>query len=148
MKNLIDQISKDLVLAQKSRDSVAVSALRLILSDIKNAEIAKGDKLTDEEVVAQIQKDAKKHKESIDAFEKGGRADLVEKEKGQLKVLGKYLPSQLSHDQISKIVDEVIAQTGALSSSDLGRVMAQVMGKVGGQSDGSVVSEIVKDKLS
>lgn len=147
MASLIATINQDLVKSQKDKDEITVSALRLLLSEIHNAEIAKGGELTDEETVKVALKKAKQHKESIDAYEKGKRADLVEREKAELEVISKYLPKQLTDSEIAKIVDEVIGQSGAVSTGDFGKVIGQVMAKVGGQAEGSRVSEIVKAKL-
>src|SRR3990167_1195245 len=147
MSNLLNKLNQDLVEAQKAQDELRVSTLRFLLSAVKNAQIAKGKELTDDEVTVQIQKDAKKHKESIDAFEKANRKELAQKETKELAVLNAYLPKQMNEDEIKKIVEEVISQTGASSMSDLGRVMGQVMAKVGGQADGAMVSQIVREKL-
>ncbi len=147
MSGLIDKINQDLVAAQKARDETVVSTLRFLLANIKNAQIAKGEELSEPEIIEQIQKDVKRHRESIEAFEGGNRSDLVEKEKMQLEVLGKYLPAQLSRGEIAKIVDEVILQVGAKGSADMGGVMGQVMARVRTQADGAAVSQIVKEKL-
>ena len=147
MSNLLNKLNQDLVEAQKAQDELRVSTLRFLLSAVKNAQIAKGKELTDDEVTVQIQKDAKKHKESIDAFEKANRKELAQKETKELAVLNAYLPKQMNKDEIKKIVEEVISQTGASSMSDLGGVMGQVMAKVGGQADGAMVSQIVREKL-
>lgn len=145
--SVLELINTDLVEAQKKRDEVVVSTLRMLLAAVKNAQIAKGNELTDEEVLGQIAKSAKQHRESIDAYEKGGRDDLVDKEKAELSVLEKFLPEQISEEEISRIVDEVINSTGAKGAGDIGRVMGQVMAKVKGQADGNVVSAVVKSKL-
>ncbi len=147
MSGVYDQISNDLIAAQKARDEVKVSTLRMLSAAFKNAEIAKGGDLTDEEVVEQIAKSAKQHKESIDAYGRGGRNDLVEKEKAELAVLSKYLPEQMSEENLAQIVDEVIATLGASGPGDTGRVTGTVMAKVKGQADGNAVSAIVKSRL-
>lgn len=146
MNDLIDKISQDLVSAQKGRDEVAVSTLRMVLADIKNAQIAKGGELVETETVEVIQKSAKRHRESIEAYKKAQRMELVEKEAAELSILEKYLPTPLSEDEIGKIVDEVISAGG--NEGHVGRIMGQVMGKLKGQADGSLVSEIVKKKLN
>lgn len=145
---LIERIKTDLNKFLKDKDEVATSALRLLLSNIHNAQIAKGGVLTDDEVTFEITKDAKRHRESIEAFQKAKRADLVEKESNELAVLEKYLPNQLSVDEIKKIVDYEIKTLGATEIKDMGRVMAHVMAKVKGQADGALVSSIVKAKLA
>ena len=148
MGNILDKINQDLVNAQKSKDTVTVSTLRLLLADVKNAQIEKGSELTDEEIINQIQRNTKNRKESIDAYNQANRSDLVKKETQELGVLQKYLPKQLSQDEIGKIVDEIISESGASSAGDVGKVMGQVMAKVSNRADGSMVSEIVKNKLS
>ncbi len=148
MAKLLEKISQDLVDAQKSRDEVTVSTLRLLIADVKNAQIAKGGELSDDEVLDQIQKSAKKRRESIDAYQKAQRDDLVSKEKAEFEVLAKYLPQQMSEEEIAKIVDEVVGKVGASTASDMGRVMGEVMAKVKGKADGNIVSQIVKSKLS
>ena len=148
MASLIEAINQDLVKFQKAKDEIAVSSLRLLISDVKNAQIAKGGELSDAEIVEVIAKKAKRHKESIEAYGKAGRQDLVGKEQAELAVISKYLPKQLTDVEIEKIVDEVLSQTEAANLGDLGKVMGQVMAKVGGQADGGRVSEIVKGKLA
>jgi len=148
MSALLSKIYKDLNVALKQKDTVRVSTLRFLISHLENARIAKGQDLTDAEVVAEIAKDAKRHKESIDAFKKAGRSELVDAETAQLAVLGGYLPKQLSDEEITKIVDEVIAELSVSSMADIGKVIGAVMGRVKGQADGAVVAEIVKEKLS
>lgn len=147
MSDLINKINQDLIGVQKSRDEISTSTLRLLLSDIKNSQIAKGGELTDDEIVAEVVKNAKKRKESIDAFKTAGRGELVEKESAELKVLEKYLPEQLTEEEIEKIVDSVISESGAVETGDFSGVMGQVMAKVKGKADGRFVSETVKKKL-
>jgi len=148
MENILDKISQELVDAQKSRDSVTVSTLRLLLADVKNAQIAKGGELTEEEVINQIKKGAKKRKESIEAYNKAKRSDLAASETQELSVLQKYLPQQMEEGEISEIIKEVISESGASGPRDIGKVIGQVMAKVSGRAEGSIVSEIVKEKLS
>ena len=144
----VDNLSADLNTAIKSKDEVAVSVLRILISNIKNARIAKGSDLTEDEVLGEISKDAKRHKESIEAFKKAAREELADKEAKELEVLEKYLPEQLGRDEVEKVVDEAIAKNNAASISDMGKVMGSVMGELKGQADGNLVSEIVKEKLS
>ena len=148
MASLVGEIKKDLDIALKEGDGVVVSTLRFLLSSIQNAQIEKRGDLDDEQVVEIIRKDAKKHKESIGAFEKGERGDLAQKETKELEVLEKYLPAQMLAADIEKIVDEVIAAESATSIADMGKVMGQVMAKVGSRADGNVVSRMVKGKLA
>lgn len=146
--SVLDQIRLDLNEALKARDEVKISTLRFVISKTDNARIAKGTELTDEEINLEINKDAKRHKESIDAFEKAGRGELVSKEKAELDILLKYLPEQMGDAEIGKLVDSAVQEVGARSLADLGKVMSVVMGRAKGQADGTRVSAIVKEKLS
>ncbi|WP_022846944.1 MULTISPECIES: GatB/YqeY domain-containing protein [unclassified Desulfurobacterium] len=145
---LKERLIKDMKEAMKARDKVKLSTIRMINSLIKNAEIDKRGELTDEEIVSLLQKYAKQRRESIELYEKGGRQDLVEKEKAELAIVESYLPEQMSEDEIRRIVEEAIAGTGASSPKDLGKVMKVVMPKVKGKADGSVVNRIARELLS
>lgn len=145
---LLAKIQGDLDSGLKARNETVVSTLRLLLSELHNAKIAKGSDLTEEETTNLIIRETKKRRESIEAFEKGNRADLVEKEKAELVVLQGYLPKQLSEKEIAEIVDSVINQLGARSGANIGKVIGQVMAKVKGQADGNLVSNIVRGRLS
>lgn len=147
MAVLLEQINQDLTEAQKQKDALKVSALRFLIAGIHNAKIAKGDELTDDEVLVEIGKEAKRHKESIDAFEKGNRADLVQKEKAELEILQKYLPQPLTDTEVEKMVDEAIAAVSASTPADFGRVMSTVLSSARARADGAKVAEIVKRKL-
>ena len=144
---LLDKITQDLNTYLKNNNPIAVSALRLLLSSIHNAEIAKGRKLTDEDISAEVAKDVKRHKESITAFEKGQRMQLAQKEKAELLVLQNYLPKPMEEAEIEQIIDEVITRTKPESLADMGKVMSEVMAKVAGKADGSKVAEMVKSKI-
>ena len=148
MADLLDRLNHDLSEAVKNRDDVSVSTLRFLLSGIHNQKIAKGSDLTDEEITAEIAKNAKRHKESIEAFSAGGRDDLVEKETAELEVLTKYLPQMLSDREMEKMVDEAISAVGAGTISDMGRVVGAVMSSAGARADGAKVAEIVRSKLA
>jgi len=142
-------IATELKEAMKAGDKVKVSVLRLLTSEIKNKKIEDRVQELDETVVAgQIQKMVKRYKESIEKFAEGGRQDLVEKETAELSVLEQYLPEQLSEEALGGIVDKAIERTGASSIRDMGKVMGQVLGEVAGRADGSLVSKLVKSKLS
>jgi len=147
MSILNDKIHKELTDALKQKDEVRVSTLRFLISHLENARIAKGADLGDGEILDEIAKDAKRHRESIDAFKKAERSELVSAETAQLKVLEGYLPKQLSGEEIGKIVDEVISELSPSSIADTGKVIGAVMSRVKGQADGALVSAIVKEKL-
>ena len=148
----MDKLQEDLKEAQLARDEVKVSTLRLLLSEIKNAEIAKGGPsaggLSDEDVVSVIQKEVKKRKEAAAGFRSGGREDSALKEESELKILEGYLPAQMSNEELTKVVEDTITEVGVSSIQDMGKVIGAVMGKVKGQADGGVVSKIVKQRLS
>jgi len=148
MAKLFDQISQDLNTALKQRDAARVSTLRYLISHLNNARIAKGGDLNDDNVTLEIVKDAKRHKESIEAFDKAKRQDLVNQESSQLAILEEYLPAQLNDNEIAKIVDETIALLGQVGLGDMAKVMGQVMAKVKDQADGAKVAEIVRNRLT
>ena len=112
------------------------------------ADLEKEGQLTEEEATEVVSSEAKKRKESISEFEKGGRRDLAEKEKKELAILGKYLPEQMSEEELKKLVREAIERVGASDQKDMGKVMAELMPKVKGKAEGSLVSKTVKDFLS
>lgn len=145
---LLDQIQTDLKNAQLNRDEVKVSTLRLLLSEIKNAEIQKGQSLSDEDLTSVIQREVKKRKEAAAGFRSGDREDSALKEEGEAKILEGYLPAQLSTEELTKIVTDTINEVGATSMADMGKVIGAVMGKVKGQADGGTISGLVKEKLS
>ena len=147
--SLKDQIDSDIKTAMKARDTLAVSALRMVTSAIKNKMIeVRPNELTDDDVIGVLKKSSKQRKDSIEQFQKAGRDDLVEQEQKELAVLEKYLPEQMSEAQITEIVTAVIAETGASSMKDMGKVMGAVTGKTQGSADNKLVSQIVKAQLS
>ena len=143
-----DQIQEDLKQAQLGRDEVKVSTLRLLLSEIKNAEIAKGEELSDTDVVVTIQKEVKKRKEAAEGFRRGHREEQAVAEEAELKILEAYLPTQLSNEELTEVVDQAITEIGATQISDMGKVIGLVMSKAEGKVDGGRVSSLVKEKLS
>jgi len=163
---LKEKIQEDLKKSQKERDELKVSVLRLLLSSILNKEKEKrykiyqmntnivekelNDKsnLSDEEILEVVSSEIKKRREAALEFEKGKRQDLAEKEKKEMEILKSYLPEQMSEEEIRKLVKDIISKVGAKEQKDIGKVMAQLMPKVKGKADGSLVSGIVKELLS
>jgi uncharacterized protein len=143
MRKKIDQDFKE---ALKQKNEIMVSALRNLKAEIKNVEIAKGKELSDEEILDVVAKKVKQHKDSIESFKSGGRADLVETEQKQMEVLSAYMPAQMTEDEVDNVVKEVITSTNA-TSKDFGKVMKEVMSRCKGKTDGSVVSKLVKKAL-
>lgn len=141
------QITGDLTTAMKARDQLRTSTLRLLVAALTNARIAKGQELSDEEVLAVCDKQAKQRRESIESFVHGKREDLAEKERLELAILAGYLPAQLSDAEIGALVDAVIAASGASSAADMGKVMGVLAGKVRGKADLGRVSQMVKERL-
>lgn len=145
---LNEQIMNDLKTAMKSHDKVALDTIRMIKSALANKKIELGHDLTEEEEVAVLSTEMKQRKDSLAEFEKGGRADLVEKVQAEMKIVEKYLPAQMSEDEVSALIDAVIAETGASSKADFGNVMKTLMPKVKGKADGGLVNKLVNQKLS
>ena len=148
MGKITDQISQDLVEAMKAKDELKTSTLRLLVSSFKNKQIEVGHELSDSEAQDVAAKAAKQRRESIEAYKKGGREDLVSREEAELEVINVYLPEQMSEVEIVKIVEQVITEVGAAGAGDLGRVMSEVMKRLQGKADGAVVSGIVREKLA
>jgi len=134
--------------AMKSNDKLRLSAIRMMRSAVKNKEIEVRRTLSDEDVIRVIQGMVRKGEESLEQFEKGGRADLVEKEKKEIEILKSFLPQALGQEEILKIIDECIQETQASSLKDLGKVMKSIMPKLGGKADGKLINQLVKEKLS
>lgn len=145
--SLRERLSEDLKSAMKTGDTLKVSVIRLAISEFRNTEIAKGHAITDEESLEVLTREGKKRRESIEQFEKAGRADLVEKESAELRILADYLPQQMSEAEVTGIVQEVISELQATSKADKGNVMSALMPKVRGRADGKLISQIVDRML-
>jgi len=146
-ESIKDKITEDMKKALVAGDKVKLSVTRLLKSEIRYKEIEKGSQVSDEEVISVLSSSIKRHKDSIEQFEKGGREDLAASEKAELEIIWQYMPKQLEKEELSQIVDSAIEETGVLSPSDLGRVMKIVMSKVKGRADGTKVREMVSSKL-
>jgi len=146
--SLQERIKSDLHQAQKQGDKARVSALRLIISGIQYAEIAKGAALDDADVIGVFNKEVKQRRESIEEFTKGNRSDLVEKEKTELAILLEYLPKQMSRQEITELIRKIVAEVGAKGPGDKGKVMSKLMPQVKGRADGREVGSIVDELLA
>ena len=147
---LKQKLREELKRSMLARDELKTSVLRMVLSAINYYEIEKGGagyEANEEDVMSVVQKEAKQRRDSIEEFTKAGRQELADKEQKELEILQKYLPEQLSEEEIKKLVDEAISQTGASNISDMGKVMGALMPKIKGKADGSLVSKIVKESL-
>lgn len=148
---ILDKINEDYKNAVRERDEVKRETLNMLKSAIKYREIelrSNNKELNEEEIISVIQKEIKKRKEAIELYEKGGREDLASKERREVEILESYLPKQLTEDEIKEMCKEVIERVGASSPSDIGKVMKEIMPKVKGRADGSVVKRIVEEMLS
>ncbi|MEW6407364.1 MAG: GatB/YqeY domain-containing protein [Patescibacteria group bacterium] len=150
MSNLFKKIQDDLKTALKEKNAEKISTLRMLISDIKNEEIAKKKKgkLEDAEIQAVVSRAVRRHKDSIESYRAGSREDLAKKEEGELQILQNYLPKQISQEELEKIINEAISNLGASSPLDFGKVMGAVMKQVKGKADGKLVGEMVKAKLN
>jgi len=144
--SLQERLIDDMKAALKAGDALRLSVIRLLRSELQNMEIAKGAPLTDDEIIQGVVREAKRRREAIEQFQKAGRADLVEKETAELKVLSQYLPEQLDEAEIVGIAQEVISELQATSKADKGKVMGALMQRVRGRADGRLVNQIV-DRL-
>ena len=145
---LQQRLKEDLKQALRNGDKVRVSALRLALSSIHNTEIARGAPLGDDDVLGVMAKQVKQHRESIDAFSKGNRHDLVDKEKKELAILQEYLPQLMSREEIAAVARQVIEEVGARGPSDKGKVMSKLMAQVKGKAEGRDVNAVVSELLT
>lgn len=145
--SLKEQILEDIKHYMKEKDTVALNAVRMLKSDIKNAEIAAIKELDDEGVIKVVMSSIKKRRDSIEMYEKNGRQELADKELAEIKTLEKYLPAQLSDDEIKNVVKDVINSLDDSAKKNFGVVMKAVMAKVNGQAEGKKVSEIIKGMI-
>ena len=144
---VLEKLTQNLKDAMKAGDAGKVGVLRMLTSALKNRAIEKGKDavLTDEEIMQVLAREAKKRKESVEAFEKGGRPDLAETEKKELAILEAYLPKQMSRAEVVLVVEKVLA--GLADKNNQGLVMKAVMAELKGKADGKMINEVVKEKL-
>ena len=146
--SLIAEIEQDLSEAMRQRAGDRRDALRLILNALRSAEKELQRPLSEDEELQVLQRERKKRVEAAEAFRSGGREEQAATEERELAILQEFMPEPLSEDEIEEIVDDAIAEVGATSMADLGRVMADVMPQIAGRADGSSVSQIVREKLA
>jgi uncharacterized protein len=146
--SLITTIEDEIKEAMRARDAERRDALRLIVNALKGSEKELQRPLSDDEELQVLQRERKKRVEAADAFRAGGREEQAATEERELSILEEFMPEPLSEDEIEEIIDDAIAEVGATSMADLGRVMADVMPQVAGRADGSTVSQIVREKLA
>lgn len=146
--SLITEIKEEIEDAMRDGDTARRDTLRLILSSLQGAEKELQRPLSEEEELQVLQRERKKRVEAAEAFRNAGREEQADKEEDELDVLEEFMPEPLSEDELEEIVDDVIAEVGATSMRDIGRVMADVMPQVAGRADGSAVSQLVREKLA
>jgi uncharacterized protein len=148
---LQERLDSDLKEAMRAKDATTLGVLRMLKSALKYTAIEKSGaqaELSDAEAAQVIRKQAKQRQDSIESFEKGGRAELAAKEKKELSILNAYLPQAMSADELSKVVRETIAEIGATSKAQMGAVMKALQAKVAGRADGKTLSQEVARQLS
>jgi len=146
--SLVTRIEQELKEARLARDEPRRDALSLLLSALRSAEKELQRPLSDDEALQVLQRERKRRVEAAEAFRAGGREEQAAGEEYELEVLEAFMPEPLSEDDLEEIIDDVIAEVGATSLRDLGRVMADVMKQVSGRADGSTVSQLVREKLA
>ncbi len=144
---MLERVQNDLKEGMKARDGLRVSVLRLLLSELKNEKIKLGRDLEDEEALALVKSAVKRRGEAAREYEKGGRPELAEKERGERKILEVYLPAQLDRQEIERLVEEAVKELDASSPKDLGRIMSAVMKEHRAEVDGALVREVAAKKL-
>lgn len=144
-----DQLTEDMKQAMKDRENgkLRLSVIRMVRSNIKNVEINDKKELTDDEVLAVLMKEVKMRQDSLEEFQKAGRSELVAQAEEEIKILKKYLPEALSDEELKGIVAEVVAEVGAATMKDMGKVMPAVMAKTKGRADGKRINAMVRELL-
>ena len=143
MADMYDRLTADMKAAMKARDMGAVNTIRGVIAKVKDLTVNAGKEITDDAVMGVLAKAVKQRDESIAQFEAAGRAELAASEKTERDLLKKYLPAQLSEEEVAAAVKAVIAELGAASKKDMGRVMKETMARLKGQADGKLVSKLV-----
>lgn len=154
---LLDSIKKDLKIAMKAKETLKISTLRMITSSIKNIEInnrtsskdeSSNESLSDNEIIQLLTKMIKQRKESAEIYKESDRSDLEKKENDEIEIIEQYMPSQINDDEIDKLINEIIDETGSSNIKDMGKVMTILKEKYSGQMDFGKASLIVKEKLN
>jgi len=146
--SLKEQLQKDMVAAMKSRDEQRVNVIRLLRGMIRKLEIDQKKDLDDKDVIGVLTNAAKQRREAVKAYTDGGRDDLVKEEEAELAIISEYLPEAMGMGELEQLITGVIAETGATSMQDIGKVMPKIMQQAKGRADGSQVQAMVRTKLS
>src|SRR4051794_7513642 len=145
---LVQRLEGELTAARKARDDERRDAISLILNSLRSAEKELQRPLTEGEELQVLQRERKRRVEAADAFHAGGRPEQAAKEEAELTILSEFMPEPLTEEELERIVDDAIAETGATNMRDMGRVMADVTPQIAGRADGSAVSQLVREKLA
>lgn len=146
--SLARKIEQDFVTAYKAKDQLTVAVLRMLKTAIKNRQIERKRELSDDEILDVVARQLKQRQEADEQFRAAGRGDLADKEASEAEMLRAYLPAQLSREELTALVDQVVSETGAAGMKDMGRVMKAITDAYKGRVDGKIVSELVKARLS
>jgi len=148
MKELsLDALGSEMQDSMKSGDKLRVATLKLLMSAIKNAQVAKRGDLTDDESIEVVSREFKKRQEAAQEYRKAGREDRASTEEAEAEILKEWMPQQLSSEEVQRLVDEAVTETGATAPAEMGKVMGVLMPKLKGRADGKLVSELVRKKL-
>lgn len=147
MPELLDRLKEDIKTAMKARDTETLTTMRMLHSSIKNQAIEVQRELTDEEIIEVLAKEAKKRRQSAQAYDDANRPELADKERAEIELIQNYLPKALTDAEVATIIDEVIAETGAESRRDMGKVMGPVVARTKGRYDASKIKDIVLRRL-
>lgn len=145
--SLLEQLTSDMKEAMKAKDKVTLGVVRMVKASVSNEQIKLGHDLTADEELAVLAREMKQRVEEMESYKDADRADLAEEIQGQIDVLKRYMPAQMSEEEVVAIVKETIAEVGASSKADLGRVMGALMPKVKGKADGKLVNTTVQSLL-
>lgn len=145
---LLNRLNNDIKVAMKAKDKETLSVLRMMKSSIQNEEIKKGDSLSPDEELTVLSREMKQRKDSLQEFKDAGRDDLVDKVSAEIKIVDRYMPEQLTEDELRSMIQSAIDETGASSMKDFGKVMGVVMPKTKGKADGQTVNSLVKASLA
>lgn len=146
--SLLERLNEDMKQAMRNKEKDKLTVIRMIKASLQNEAIKLGKDLSEEQELTVLSREVKQRKDSLHEFEKAGREDLVEKIRTELQYVELYMPKQLSEEEVSKIVQETVVETGAKSKADMGKVMAAIMPKVKGKADGALVNKLVQQHLS
>lgn len=145
--SLLEQLTNDMKEAMKAKDKVTLGVVRMVKSSVSNEQIKLGHDLTADEELAVLSREMKQRVEEMESYKDADRADLAEEIQGQIDVLKRYMPEQMSEEEVVAVVKETIAEVGASSKADLGKVMGALMPKVKGKADGKLVNQTVQSLL-